>query len=105
VPEARGRAAQIQQAAEAYREQIVAEAKGAASRFTKIYEEYKKAPEVTRRRMYLETMEHVMSGVNKTVIDPNLSKSGVVPYLPLGSNGSIVRTPAPAPAQGQGGSR
>jgi hypothetical protein len=54
--------------------------------------------------MYLETMEQVMSGVNKTVIDPNLSKTGVVPYLPLGNNGGIVRTPAPAQGQ-QGGSR
>jgi membrane protease subunit HflK len=98
VPEARGRAAQIQQSAEAYREQIVAEAKGAASRFTKILEEYKKAPEVTRRRMYIETMERVLSGVNKTIIDPSTSKSGIVPYLPLGN---ATRLPAPA----QGGNR
>jgi membrane protease subunit HflK len=97
VPEARGRAAQIQQGAEAYREQTVAEAKGQASRFTKIYDEYKKAPEVTRKRMYLETMEHVLSGVNKTIIDPSVSKSGIVPYLPLNSGGTVTR---PAPAQG-----
>lgn len=99
VPEARGRAAQIQQSAEAYREQIVAEAKGAASRFTKILDEYKKAPEVTRRRMYLETMERVMSGVNKIIIDPSASKSGIVPYLPLGG-GARLPTSTPAPAQG-----
>jgi modulator of FtsH protease HflK len=99
VPEARGRAAQIQQAAEAYREQIVAEAKGAASRFTKILDEYKKAPEVTRRRMYLETMERVLAGVNKIVIDPNAAKSGIVPYLPL--NDLNARRAAPA----QGGNR
>jgi membrane protease subunit HflK len=97
VPEARGRASQIQQAAEAYREQTVAEAKGGASRFSKIYEEYKKAPEVTRKRMYLETMERVLSGVNKTIIDPSVSKSGIVPYLPLNSGGGIAR---PAPTQG-----
>jgi membrane protease subunit HflK len=97
VPEARGRASQIQQAAEAYREQTVAEAKGQASRFSKIYEEYKKAPEVTRKRMYLETMEHVLTGVNKTIIDPSISKSGIVPYLPLNSGGTVTR---PAPAQG-----
>jgi membrane protease subunit HflK len=101
VPEARGRAAQIQQAAEAYREQTVAEAKGQASRFTKIYEEYKKAPEVTRKRMYLETMEQVLSGVNKIVIDPSVSKSGVVPYLPLNNGGTVARPAAPA----QGGNR
>jgi membrane protease subunit HflK len=97
VPDARGRASQIQQAAEAYREQTVAEAKGQSSRFTKIYDEYKKAPEVTRKRIYLETMEHVLSGVNKTIIDPSVSKSGVVPYLPL--NGGTVARPAQAPAQ------
>ena len=62
VPEARGRAAQITQNAEAYREQTVAEAKGATSRFLKIYDEYKKASEVTRRRMYLETMERLLGG-------------------------------------------
>jgi membrane protease subunit HflK len=97
VPEARGKASQIQQAAEAYREQTVAEAKGQSSRFSKIYEEYKKAPEVTRKRMYLETMERVLSGVNKTIIDPSVSKSGIVPYLPLNSGGGIAR---PAPTQG-----
>jgi membrane protease subunit HflK len=47
--------------------------------------------------MYLETMEHVLSGVNKTIIDPSVSKSGIVPYLPLNSSGGVVR---PAPAQG-----
>jgi membrane protease subunit HflK len=62
VPEARGKAAQIIQAAEAYREQTVAEAKGATSRFLKVYDEYKKAPEVTRQRLYLETMERLFSG-------------------------------------------
>jgi membrane protease subunit HflK len=100
VPEARGRASQIQQAAEAYREQTVAEAKGQASRFTKVYDEYKKAPEVTRKRIYLETMEHVLSGVNKTIIDPSVSKSGVVPYLPLNNGGTVARPAAPAPKGG-----
>src|SRR5215471_3506384 len=57
VPEARGKAAKIQQDSEAYREQTVAEAKGQAARFLKVYEEYKKAPEVTRQRIYYETME------------------------------------------------
>jgi membrane protease subunit HflK len=100
VPDARGRASQIQQAAEAYREQTVAEAKGQSSRFTKIYDEYKKAPEVTRKRIYLETMEHVLSGVNKTIIDPSVSKSGVVPYLPLNNGGTVARPAAPAPKGG-----
>ena len=80
VPEARGRAAQITQNAEAYREQTVAEAKGATSRFLQVYDEYKKAPDVTRQRMYLETMERLFGGTDKIIMD---SGGGVVPYLPL----------------------
>jgi membrane protease subunit HflK len=84
VPEARGRAAQITQAAEAYREQTVAEAKGQTARFIKVYDEYKKAPDVTRQRLYLETMERVLGGTEKYIIDPGASGTGgVVPYLPL----------------------
>jgi modulator of FtsH protease HflK len=83
VPEARGRAAKIQQDAEAYREQAVAEAKGETSRFLQIYEQYKKAPTVTRERMYLETMERIFSDTNKTIIDTGRGGQGVVPYLPL----------------------
>ncbi len=87
VPEARGRAARILQDAEAYREQTVAEATGQTSRFLKIYGEYKKAPEVTRRRMYLETMERLFGGTDKILIDPGTQSStgtsGVVPILPL----------------------
>ena len=69
VPEARGRAAQITQNAEAYREQTVAEAKGATSRFLQVYDEYKKAPDVTRQRMYLETMERLFGGTDKIIMD------------------------------------
>ena len=88
VPEARGRAARIMQDSEAYREQTVAEATGQTSRFTKIYDEYKKAPDVTRRRMYLETMERLFSGTDKIIIDSGGQGSGgnngsVVPVLPL----------------------
>ena len=83
VPEARGRAAKIIQDAEAYREQTVAEAKGQASRFSQVYEQYKKAPDVTRQRIYLETMERVLGGTDKTIIDTGGQSSGVVPYLPL----------------------
>jgi modulator of FtsH protease HflK len=83
VPEARGRAAKILQDADAYREQAVAEAKGETSRFLQIYEQYKKAPMVTRERMYLETMERILSDTNKTIIDTGRSGPGVVPYLPL----------------------
>jgi len=85
VPEARGRVAQVTQAAEAYREQTVAEATGQASRFLKIYDQYKNAPEVTRQRMYLETMERLFGGTDKIIVDTskNAGASSVVPYLPL----------------------
>jgi membrane protease subunit HflK len=103
VPEARGRAAQILQAAEAYREQTVAEAKGGSSRFLKVYDEYKKAPDVTRQRMYLETMERLFGGTDKIIIDSN-SQNGVVPYLPL-SELSRSRPQATNPQQQSGGAR
>jgi membrane protease subunit HflK len=98
VPESRGRVAQITQAAEAYRQQTVAEATGQTSRFLKIYEQYKKAPDVTRQRMYLETMERVLGGADKIILDSGTGGSGVVPYLPLGEL-SRPRTPQ-APAAG-----
>jgi membrane protease subunit HflK len=85
VPEARGKAAATIQEAEGYRLQTVAEATGQAARFNKIYDEYKKAPEVTRERMYLETMERVYGGANKVIVDQSAEGLGVVPYLPLGA--------------------
>ena len=83
VPEARGSAARITQAAEAYRASIVAQAVGQAARFEAIYTEYAKAPEVTRQRMYFETMEKVFVGMDKIVIDQPSGGQGVIPYLPL----------------------
>src|SRR6202162_1132509 len=84
VPEARGRWAQTTQAADAYRQQTVAEATAQTSRFIKIYDQYKKAPAVTRERMYLETMERVLGGSDKTIIDTGPQPGpGVGPYLPL----------------------
>ena len=82
VPEARGKAAAIIQEAEGYRQQTVAEAKGQASRFDQVYEQYKKAPDVTRQRIYLETMERVLGAANKVIVD-SAGGPGVVPYLPL----------------------
>jgi membrane protease subunit HflK len=82
IPRARGEAAKILQAAEAYKKEVVAKAEGEASRFLSIYREYAKAKEVTQDRMYLETMEEVLSSINKIIIDKD-SGSGVVPYLPL----------------------
>jgi modulator of FtsH protease HflK len=82
IPRARGEAAKIVQEAEAYKKEVVAQAEGEASRFIAIYNEYAKAKTVTQERMYLETMEKVLSGVNKIIIDKQ-SGSGVVPYLSL----------------------
>jgi membrane protease subunit HflK len=82
IPRARGEAAKIIQEAEGYKKEVVAQAEGEASRFIAIYNEYAKAKTVTQERMYLETMEKVLSGVNKIIIDKQ-SGSGVVPYLPL----------------------
>jgi membrane protease subunit HflK len=82
IPRARGEAAKIVQEAEGYKKEVVAQAEGEASRFIAIYNEYAKAKTVTQERMYLETMEKVLSGVNKIIIDKQ-SGSGVVPYLSL----------------------
>jgi membrane protease subunit HflK len=83
IPEARGDAQRILQAAEAYKEQAVAESVGRTQRFLKVYEEYAKSPDVTRKRMYLETMERILGKTDKIIIDDSAQGSGVVPYLPL----------------------
>ena len=104
VPEARGRAAQLLQSAEAYREQTVAEATGQTARFNKIYEEYKKAPDVTRQRLYLETMERLFGGTDKVILDSSgQGSTGVVPYLPLPELRN--RAPAQQPQPTTGGNR
>ena len=83
IPRARGESAEIRLEAEGYKEQVVADAEGEASRFTAIYNEYALAKDVTRQRMYLETMSEILSGMNKVIIDSAQGQSGVVPYLPL----------------------
>jgi modulator of FtsH protease HflK len=92
---ARGQAAQLNEEAEAYRAQVVNEAQGEASRFLAVYAEYVKAPDVTRKRMYLETMEKVLGGMNKVILDgvDGGQGQGVVPYLPLND---LARPAAPA---------
>ncbi|MCS0497539.1 FtsH protease activity modulator HflK [Ancylobacter sp. MQZ15Z-1] len=96
VPEARGEAARITQGAEGYKERAVIEARGQASRFLSVLAEYQKAPEVTRQRLYLETMERVFGGMDKVIIDQKASGNGVVPYLPLGALSPSSAKPAPA---------
>jgi membrane protease subunit HflK len=82
---ARGEAAQILEQSEAYRAQVVNEAEGEASRFLSVLTEYSEAPEVTRRRLYLETMERVLGDVDLVILDQGGEggQQGVVPYLPL----------------------
>jgi membrane protease subunit HflK len=79
IPEARGEAEAILQRAKAYQQQATAEATGQSARFVKILEEYQKAPDVTRKRLYLETMERLFGSADKIIIDSN----GVVPFLSL----------------------
>ena len=83
IPRAKGEAAQIVFQAEGYKRQTVAEAEGEVSRYLAILTEYTRAKDVTRQRMYLETLEEVFGGMNKVVIDSASGSSGVVPYLPL----------------------
>ena len=83
IAAARGEAAQLLEEAEGYRARVVNEAEGEAQRFIAVYDEYAKAEEVTRKRLYLETLERVLGEVDKIIIDDGASGSGVVPYLPL----------------------
>jgi membrane protease subunit HflK len=101
IPQARGNVAKIVQAAEAYRSQTVAEATGQTARYMKIYEQYKKAPDVTRERMYLETMERVLGDTSKIIIDSKDGAQGVVPYLPLDELSKPANKAAPSKSGGQ----
>ncbi len=97
VPEAKGEAERILQAAQGYRDQVIAEAKGEADRFLSVYEQYKKAPDVTRKRIFIDTMERVLGDTDKVIIDSKAGP-GVVPYLPLPE---FSKRPAPAEGQPQ----
>jgi len=97
--QARGDAAEILESAEAYRAQVVNQAEGEASRFSAVLEEYTKAPEVTRKRLYLETMEQVLGDVDKIIIDQSAGQ-GVVPYLPLND---LIRAPGSGAGAAAGG--
>lgn len=81
VPESRGKAQRILEEARAYREQVVARAEGEAMRFRKLLAEYKKAPAVTRERLYIETMQQVMQNSTKVMVD--VKKGNNMMYLPL----------------------
>ena len=105
VPRARGEQQRLLQEAEGYRQQVVARAQGDVAGYLALLEAYRIAPEVTRQRLYLETMEAVLRGNQKVILDQNgaAAQQGVVPLLPLNE---LLRRPAPAgaapaaPAQG-----
>jgi len=96
---AEGDSERIIREAEGFKEARIAEASGAAQRFLSVYEQYKAAKDITMRRMYLETMEEILAGMDKVIIDPAGSSGGVVPYLPLQE---LTKRKAPA---GQGGTQ
>jgi len=102
IPQARGNAARIVQDAEAYRQQAIAEASGQAKRFTSVLAQYRSAPDVTRRRIYIETMSGILGNMNKVIVDN--SARGVVPYFQLPNASGGPGLPVQPPAQ-TGGSQ
>jgi modulator of FtsH protease HflK len=108
IPKARGNAARLMEEASGYKQRVINEAQGNASRFAQILDQYEKAPQVTRQRMYLETQEQVLSNTSKVLVDQK-SGSGSMLYLPLDKliGGSPItsaaqpaaasQAPAPAP--------
>src|SRR6056297_72402 len=96
IPEARGRAARIMEEAQGYRDSVIAKAEGEADRFVAVYEEYAKAPEVTRQRLYLQELESLYSTTPKVLLDANSSNNLL--YLPLdrlGASGGARNMPPP----------
>lgn len=86
LPKARGEAAKRIQDAQAYKEAVVNKAKGDAERFTSVLNAYRQGKEITAKRLYLETMEDVLSGSKKIIIDPSAKGSNVLPVLPLNNS-------------------
>ena len=94
IPRARGAAAQLQEQAEAYKQEVVTNAEGEADRFLAVYKQYVKAKQLTKKRLYLETMEKIYRDTDKVLIDKGVSKAGVTPYFPLND----LTQPKPKPA-------
>ena len=107
LPRAKGEAESIVQRAEAYKAETIARSKGDAQRFTQVYEQYAKAKEITQERLYIETIEEVLRGVNKVLVDRSAAGPGVLPYLPLPElrSGPQPGTQPPTPPRPQGGTR
>ena len=102
VQAAEGQAVQMVREAEAYKAQKVAIAQGDAQRFLSVYEQYKLNPELTERRLYLESMGGIFGNMNKILLDPSASGTGAVPYLPLDQLLKKTQPSAP-PAMNEGG--
>src|SRR5450830_1890494 len=100
VPEARGQAQRILEDANGYRDEVVSRAKGEADRFTKLVAEYRKAPEVTRERLYLDTMQEVFSNTSKVLVTGSKGGQNNLLYLPLDKMIEGGRSGASAPASG-----
>ncbi len=98
VPEARGEASRILQSAQGYRDRVIAEAQGEADRFEDVLVQYQKAPGVTRQRIFIDTMQEVLSNTDKIIIDGK--SGGVVPYLPLSE---LQKQQRPTPSTTQDG--
>jgi modulator of FtsH protease HflK len=114
--DARGEAAQITETAIGYKQQVVAEAEGESQRFISVLGEYEAAEDVTRKRLFFETMERVLKDSDKIILDNSATSSGVLPYLPLdrlqqGRSGTARPAPPAAadpnaqPLPGQGASQ
>lgn len=96
IPVARGDAARVLEAAEAFRATRIADATGQADRFLSVLEEYRKAPEITRQRLYLEAMEEILPGVTKFIVDSN-NGGNLLQFLPLTDGATNGATPFPTP--------
>jgi membrane protease subunit HflK len=83
IPRARGAASKMKEEAEAYAQEVISNAQGEAGRFSAVYKQYSKAKIVTRKRLYIETMEDIYKNMDKIILDKNISGSAVLPYLPL----------------------
>lgn len=103
VPEARGTAVGLLEEARGYRDQVIAVSQGQADRFDAIYQEYRQAPDVTRQRMFLETMERVLGRSELIILDQDGDGNGAVPYLPLDRLGQNRGARTNAQGSGQGG--
>jgi len=106
IPRARGAAVAVKQEAEAYRQEIMARAQGDADRFLAVYHAFKAAQDVTVQRLYLETMEEILKNGNKVIIDKSAQGgNGVLPYLPLpalGGGSGLPGTASPGSPPGSG---